>query len=67
MREKTLFQPAEENQRELQSFGGVQRHQRDLRTPIVCIGIAHQRCMIQELVESFAPITRVHGGIHQFP
>ena len=56
----------QENQRKLQAFGGVQRHQRDLGAFVIGIGIAHQRRVIEKLVQSFAAVTRIHGGIHQF-
>ena len=44
----------------------MQRHQRDLGAFVVGISIAHQRRMIEKLIESLAAIARIHGGIHQF-
>jgi len=39
MREQTFFQPTEENKRELQTFGGVQCHERNRRSLVVLVGI----------------------------
>ena len=43
----------------------MQAHERDLRTLVVVIGIADERGVIEELVEGFAAVARVHGGVDQ--
>ena len=66
VRKQAFFQAAQKHQRELQSFGGVQGHQRDLGALVVGVGIADQRGMVEKLVESLAAVARIHGGIDQF-
>ena len=66
MREQSFFQASEEDQRKLQALGRVQGHQRDLGALVVSIGIADQRGVVEKLIESFAAVARIHGGVHQF-
>ncbi len=66
MREKSFLEAAEKYQRELQALGGMQAHERDLRALVVIVSVTHQSGMIQELIESFSAVARVHGRIHQF-
>ena len=66
MREKSFLETAKEYQRELQTLGGMQAHERDLRALVVIVSVTHQSGMIQELVERFGAVARVHGRIHQF-
>src|SRR6266851_4573717 len=65
MREESFFQAAQKNQRKLQAFGGVQTHERDLRTRVVIVGVADQGGMVEELVESFGAVAGIHGGVDQ--
>src|SRR2546426_3077583 len=44
----------------------MQRHEGDLRSFVISVGIAYQRGVIQELVKGLSPITRIHGRVDQF-
>ena len=44
----------------------MQGHQRDLGALVVGVGVADQRGVVEELVERFAAVARIHGGVHQF-
>ena len=44
----------------------MQRHQCDARVVIVLIGVTYQRCMIQELVKRFSPVTGIACCVDQF-
>jgi SLT domain-containing protein len=46
VREQSFFQTAEKDQREFQTFGSMQRHQRDLGAFVVGVGIGYQSGMI---------------------
>ena len=54
VRKQTLFHSRQEDQRKLQAFGGVQRHQRDARLWIVLVGVADQGGMIEKFCQRFA-------------
>ncbi len=56
MREQSLFQSAEKNQRELEALGGVEAHERDLGALVVVVCVCDERGVVQELVERFATI-----------
>ncbi len=64
MREQSFFQTGEKYQREFQALGGVERHQRDLRAFFVGIGVADQGGVVEELIESFATVFGIHGGVY---
>ena len=66
MGEQSFFQTAQEYQGKLQSFSRVQRHERDLGALVVGISVTNQRSMIEELIQCFSPIARIHGRVHQF-
>ncbi len=66
MREQSLLQPNQKDQRKLQPLGGMQGHQGDARVLVVIVGIADQGGMVEKLVQRLAAIARVHGRIHQF-
>src|SRR5438477_8598535 len=66
MRKKTLFEATEEYQGELQSLGGMQRHQRDAGRLVVTVGVADQGCMVEEFFDRLTPIFRVEGGVDEF-
>ena len=66
MRKKSFFEAAEEDQGKLQSLGGVQAHQRDLGAGVVVVGVGDERGVVQEFVQSFGAVARVHGGVDQF-
>ena len=66
MREQSFFEAAKKNQGELEAFGGMQAHQRDLRAFVVVVGVGDEGGVVEELVESFAAVARVHGGVDQF-
>jgi hypothetical protein len=66
VRKQTFFQTTQKHERKLQTLGGVESHQGDLRSLIVGIRIAYQSRMIEKLIQSFAPVARIHRRIHQF-
>src|SRR5436190_23452190 len=66
MWEQALFHPSQYNQREFQTLGRMQGHERDLRSLIVLVGIAYERGMVEELVEGLPAVAGVHGSIHEF-
>ncbi len=66
MREQSFLQAAQEDQRELQALGRVQGHERDLGALVVGVGVADQGGVVEKLIESFAAVARIHGGVHQF-
>ncbi len=66
MRKQSLFKAAEKHQGKLQSLGGVQAHQRDLRTLVIIVGVCNERSMVQELVERFPAVARISSGVDQF-
>src|SRR5438067_3534851 len=66
MREESLFHADQKNQRELEPFGGMQRHQRDSRVSVVLICVTHQRGVIEKFVETLAAIARIPRRIYQF-
>ncbi len=65
MREQTLFQTAEEHQRELQTLRSMQSHQGNAGGFVVAIGVAHQGSVVKKLFQTFAAIFGVERGIHQ--
>jgi hypothetical protein len=54
VREEALFHAAEEDQRELEAFRGVERHQGDARLGGVLVGVGDERGVIEELGERLA-------------
>ena len=44
----------------------MKRHQRDLGASVVVVRVADQCGMVEKLVEGFAAVARIHGGVHQF-
>ena len=63
--EKPFFEPGEEDNRELETFGVVNREQRDLRFLIHGIGIAHQSGVVEKVANRFAAIGGLGGGVDQ--
>ena len=66
MWKQTFFQTTQKHQWELQTFGRMQRHQRDLGALVVGVGVAYQGGMVEKLVEGLSAVTRIHGRVHQF-
>ncbi len=66
VREQPFFQAAEKYQGELQPLGRVQRHQGNLGSLVVSVGVADQRGMVEKLVQSFTTIAGIHGRVDQF-
>src|ERR1700677_2304696 len=66
MGKQSFFQATEKEQRELQALGGVESHQSNPRAFVICVGIADQRRMIEKLIQSLAPVARIHGRVHEF-
>ncbi len=66
VRKESFFEAAKEDQRELQALGGMEAHERDLGALVVVVGVADEGGVVEELVESFAAVARVHGRINQF-
>ncbi len=55
MREDAFLEPADEDDIELQAFGGVQRDERDLvRIARVRVLVRHQCCLLEQPVERVA-------------
>ena len=66
MREKSLFESGEKDQRKLESLGGVQRHERDAGVGIELIGVGGERGVVEELGQRFAALLGVVRGVGQF-
>src|SRR5213080_2277846 len=60
VREQTFLQSAQKYEREFQSLSCMQRHQRDLCPFVISVRVAHQRCVIKELIQRFASISCIH-------
>src|SRR3954462_1627046 len=46
VREETFFEPAQEDEGEFESFGGMQAHERDLGARVVVIGVGDESCVV---------------------
>ncbi len=66
MGKKALFQAGEEDQRELQTLGGVQRHERDAGVGVVLVGVGGQSGVVQEISQSLAAGFGIVRGVGQF-
>src|SRR5690242_3356540 len=44
----------------------MQGHERDLLSGFVLVGIADKGGVVEKLIQSFPPVTRIHGRIYQF-
>ena len=66
MREQALFEPGKKNQRELQTLGGVQGHQRDARGRIELVGVRGQRGVIQKVGQALAADLGIVRGVGEF-
>ena len=66
MREEALFESGKEDERELESLGGMQRHQRDAGVRVVLVGIGGKGGVIEELGQGFAADLSVVRGVGQF-
>ena len=66
MWKQPLLHSAQQHQRELQSFGRMQRHQGHPAVRLVVVGIADQRSVIQKLRQRLAALFRILRGICKF-
>ena len=66
MRKQTLLHPGQQHQRELEPLGRVESHQRHPRRRIVLVDFAHQRRVIEELMQRLAPRLRILRGVGEF-
>ena len=58
MRKPALFQARGEDGREFEAFGVGEREQAHLRALIHCIGIGHERRMVEKIRHAFAALRR---------
>jgi len=63
---QSFFKSSEKNERKLQSFGGMQRHERDTGVGVVLIGVRRQCRVVKELGQGFTADFGIVGGIGQF-
>ena len=67
MREQTVFETDDEDERKLETLRRVDRHQRYRRVALVVVLIGNERGMIDKLAQSFnALIVVIDGGVHEF-
>ena len=63
---EALLHPGQKDQRKLQPLGRVQRHQRHPRLGGVGVRIAHQRCVVEKLVQRLAALLCILRRVRQF-
>ena len=67
MREQSIFETDDKDERKLETLGGVRGHQGDGRVAFVLIGVGNQRGVIDELAQAFdALLVVVDGSVDQF-